>query len=64
MKELLKYLKHVLFGIIALPVAILVVTGLIVIEILVLPFLWMVIIMWWVNSFSRIVSGENESDSI
>ena len=62
MKELLTYLKHVLFGIIALPVAILIVTGLIVFEILALPFLWMVIIMWWVNSFSRIVSGENESD--
>ena len=64
MQELLKYLKHVLFGIIALPVAILIVTGLIAIEILALPFLWMIIIMWWVNSFSKIVSGENESDSI
>jgi len=64
MNEVLKYLKHVLFGVVALPCALLIVTTLIFIEILALPFLWMIIIMWWVNSFGRIVSGENETDSI
>jgi hypothetical protein len=53
-----------LFGVVALPCALLIVTTLIFIEILALPFLWMIIIMWWVNSFGRIVSGENGSDSI
>jgi len=64
MNEVLKYLKHVLFGVVALPCALLIVTTLIFVEILALPFLWMIIIMWWVNSFGKIVSGENGTDSI
>jgi hypothetical protein len=47
------YLKRLLVGVAALPIALLIVTLLVLAEILLLPILWFLIVVWWVHAFGQ-----------
>jgi hypothetical protein len=56
---LVTYLRNVLGGLIALPVSLLIISVIILGAVLILPFLWMLIIMWWANGFKNVVNGDD-----
>lgn len=49
--KIVKYWQHVLVGLVALPISLLIVTSVILLALLALPLLWFIIILWWVNDF-------------
>lgn len=57
---ILVYLRNIAGGLIALPVSLVIVTTLIVMAVLLLPVIWGMIILWWVNGFRHIVTGEKQ----
>ena len=54
---ILRYLRNILGGLIALPVSLVIVTAIIIIVVLLLPIIWGIIILWWVNGFRAKLSG-------
>ena len=61
---ILRYLRNILGGLLALPVSLVIVTAIIVIVVLLLPIIWSVIIMWWVNGFRAKLAGEPQQQVI
>ena len=49
--KIVKYWQHVLVGLVALPISLIIVTSLILLALLALPLIWFIIILWWVNDF-------------
>ena len=49
----MKYLKRILAGLVALPIALIIVTGINFLVLLALPIIWFIIILWWVNDMSH-----------
>jgi len=60
---ILVYLRNIAGGLIALPISLVIVTALIVMAVLLLPVIWAVIILWWVNGFRHILTGEKRDET-
>lgn len=55
------YCKHFLIGIIALPIALVISTALVVIAVFLLPLLWALITLFWINSIRlKLIELENK----
>ncbi len=52
------YLRNIAAGLISLPISLIVITVIIVSAVLLLPVIWSVIILWWINGFKQVVNGE------
>lgn len=60
---ILIYLRNIAGGLIALPVSLVIVTALIVMAVLLLPVIWAIIILWWVNGFRHILTSEKSNET-
>lgn len=56
--KMVKYWKHVLFGLVALPISLIIVTAVILLALLALPLIWAIMILWWVNDFGNRVNRD------
>jgi hypothetical protein len=51
------YLRNIAGAIVSLPISLLLVTGIIIIAVMLLPVIWFVMILWWVNGFRHTLTG-------
>ena len=55
------YCKHILIGVVSLPIALVISTALVVVAVLLLPLLWVLITLVWVNSLrNKFIELEGE----
>jgi len=45
-----KYVKHILIGLVSLPISLVIVTVIVIIAVLILPLLWAIITLIWINT--------------
>lgn len=58
------YLRNIAGAIVSLPISLLVVTGVILIVLLLLPVIWAIMILWWVNGFRQTLIGVEPLEEI
>lgn len=62
LNRFITYSKHILIGIISLPIALVISTALIIIAVMLLPILWGLITLVWVNNVRNRIYNELQAD--